>query len=146
MRLEDVRADHVQVVQGKGDKDRLVPIHDEALGWIERYVREARPASALPWLFLQPTGGALSRAVLWKIVAVRGRRAGLVVTPHMLRHTFASHLLDGGADLVAIQAMLGHELLETTAVYTHVAHEQISETYDDLHPRDSMILPSRSAA
>jgi integrase/recombinase XerD len=135
-------AGYVQCL-GKGRKERLVPIGAEALAWLERYLAVARPAllrgRASPLLFVNPRGRALSRQSLRQIVRRAARRAGLrqAVSPHTLRHCFASHLLEGGADLRAVQTMLGHADIATTQIYTHLPSAAIRRMYDRYHPRAS---------
>jgi integrase/recombinase XerD len=127
---------------GKGDKERLIPIGDQAAEWIRRYQREGRPAlqrggRAQARLFLNARGGALSRVGFWKILKAYAARARLprTLSPHMLRHSFATHLLERGADLRAIQLMLGHADLSTTQIYTHVLEARLRTVYDRFHPR-----------
>ncbi len=126
---------------GKGEKQRLVPLGDRAIACIRRYQADARPALARPAsparLFLNARGGALSRVGCWKIIKRHARRAGLRadVSPHVLRHSFATHLLEHGADLRAIQMMLGHADLSTTQIYTHVMETRMRAIYDKFHPR-----------
>jgi integrase/recombinase XerD len=126
---------------GKGDKERLVPIGDEAAAWVERYQRSARPAlvrhTSPPRLFVNARGGPLSRVGFWKILKGYGRLAGLRrdLSPHVLRHSFATHLLERGADLRAIQMMLGHADLSTTQIYTHILETRMRTIYDRFHPR-----------
>jgi integrase/recombinase XerD len=126
---------------GKGDKQRLVPIGEEAAGWVRRYLREGRPnllkKASAPRLFVNARGGGLSRVGFWKILKRHGRAAGLPtdLSPHVLRHSFATHLLDRGADLRAIQMMLGHADLSTTQIYTHVHAARLRIVYDRFHPR-----------
>ena len=126
---------------GKGDKERLVPIGEEAASWIARYTRDSRPAllkgRPSPRLFVNGRGGALSRVGFWKILKAHGRRAGLprTLSPHVLRHSFATHLLDRGADLRSIQMMLGHADLSSTQIYTHVLEARLRTIYDRFHPR-----------
>lgn len=126
---------------GKGSKERIVPIGDEAGGWVRRYQRDARPVllrgASSPRLFLNARGRPLSRVGFWKILKGYARKAGLRrdLSPHVLRHSFATHLLERGADLRAIQLMLGHTDLSTTQIYTHVLESRLRALYDRFHPR-----------
>lgn len=127
---------------GKGRKQRLVPLGDEAASWVARYVKEGRPAllkkRASPRLFVNARGGTgLTRVGFWKILTAYGRQAGIgrSLSPHVLRHSFATHLLDRGADLRAIQMMLGHADLSTTQIYTHILDARLRAVYDKFHPR-----------
>ncbi|PYR82433.1 MAG: site-specific tyrosine recombinase XerD [Acidobacteria bacterium] len=128
---------------GKGEKQRIVPMGDEAAAWVRRYLREGRPAllgkRSSPRLFVNARGGGpgLSRVGFWKILKAYGRSAGLTssISPHVLRHSFATHLLERGADLRAIQMMLGHADLSTTQIYTHVLQQRMRAVYDRFHPR-----------
>jgi integrase/recombinase XerD len=127
---------------GKGDKQRIVPIGHAAADWVRRYVAEARPAllkgRKSNWLFVNAKGGTqLSRVGFWKVLRDYGVKAGISrgLSPHVLRHSFATHLLDRGADLRAIQMMLGHADLSTTQIYTHVLEARLRAVYDKFHPR-----------
>jgi integrase/recombinase XerD len=124
---------------GKGRKERLVPLGSQACAWLRRYLAEARDAHGkpAPRLFLSRRGAALSRMGLWRIVRQHAVTAGVqqTLTPHVLRHSFATHLLEHGADLRALQAMLGHADISTTQVYTHISRERLRRIYDQFHPR-----------
>jgi integrase/recombinase XerD len=129
---------------GKGDKERIVPVGRKALGMVDKYLRDGRPAllqrAKAPTrtaLFINRQGHPLSRVGVWKILSAYGRRAGLRValTPHMLRHSFATHLLERGADLRSVQLMLGHADISTTQIYTHVVEERLKQIYKAHHPR-----------
>jgi integrase/recombinase XerD len=127
---------------GKGDKQRVVPMGDEAAAWVRRYVRDGRGVllggRSSPRLFVNARRGTgLSRVGFWKILKAYGRSAGVTagLSPHMLRHSFATHLLERGADLRAIQMMLGHADLSTTQIYTHVLQQRMRTVYDRFHPR-----------
>jgi len=145
--LEHVSMDAAFVrVIGKGDRERLVPVGDVALEWLRHYVDGPRG----PWLavgpahagrggplFVTPRGIRLARQQAWSIVRVAAARAGLTerVSPHTLRHSFATHLLEGGADLRVVQELLGHASISTTQLYTHLTGERIREVYARAHPR-----------
>ena len=142
LRLEDVnRTAGYVICTGKGRKQRLVPVGASALAWIETYLRDARPR----WtrrrdagrLFVNPRGGVLSRQTLWTVVRRAATTAGVErrVSPHTLRHSFASHLLEGGADLRSVQAMLGHADIATTQIYTHLPGAALRRMYERSHPR-----------
>ena len=127
---------------GKGNKQRVVPVGDQAAAWLIKYIREGRPAllrkRTSPWLFVNARRGTcLSRVGFWKILKGYGQKAGLPagLSPHVLRHSFATHLLEHGADLRSIQMMLGHADLSTTQIYTHVLEARLRAVYDRFHPR-----------
>lgn len=127
---------------GKGDKQRMVPLGREAADWVRRYIRDGRPhllrKRTSPWLFVNARdGGSLSRVGFWKVLKAYGVTAGFSrpISPHVLRHSFATHLLDRGADLRMIQVMLGHADLSTTQIYTHVLEARLRAVYDKFHPR-----------
>src|SRR5690606_33264714 len=129
-------------VTGKGSKERLVPLGEEAQHWLERYLAESRPAiagkRALPSLFLAPSGDAPTRQQCWATIKRHAAAAGIdpaKVSPHGLRHSFATHLLNHGADLRALQMLLGHSSLSTTQIYTHVAREKLKQLHAKHHPR-----------
>jgi integrase/recombinase XerD len=142
LKVADVRmAEGFLKTIGKGSKERIVPIGDEAAKWVSQYVNDARPSllkrREVPWLFLNNRGLRLSRVGFWKGLKAYGRKAGIraPLSPHVLRHSFATHLLDRGADLRAIQTMLGHADLSTTQIYTHVLEARLRSVYDRFHPR-----------
>ncbi|MDA2923753.1 tyrosine-type recombinase/integrase [Acidobacteria bacterium AH-259-L09] len=123
---------------GKGSKERLVPVGDSALRFVRRYLEEARPQllhKHSRFLFLTQQGRVMTRQNFWVLVRKYGERAGLKVNPHKLRHSFATHLLDHGADLRAVQMMLGHADISTTQIYTHVSRKRLKEVYERCHPR-----------
>ena len=126
---------------GKGNKERLIPVGKSALRAVEAYLLGGRSALCKsgqePFLFLNHQGGPLSRVGLWKILARYGRRAGFSIplAPHMVRHSFATHLLERGADLRSIQLMLGHSDISTTQIYTHVLKQRLKQVYQTHHPR-----------
>ena len=128
-------------VIGKGNKERLVPLGEEAIAWLDRYQREARgnliKRHSTDAVFVTARGGALTRQAFWHNIKRYTRRAGIRVplSPHTLRHAFATHLLNHGADLRAVQMLLGHADLSTTQIYTHVARARLQELHARHHPR-----------
>jgi integrase/recombinase XerD len=128
-------------ITGKGGKQRLVPVGRAALRSVSQYLESARPGllrgRASRYLFITARGGKLTRQAFWKLLAVHGRKAGIFhgLTPHVVRHTFATHLLEGGADLRSVQTMLGHADISTTQIYTHVLRSRLKKTVEEHHPR-----------
>ena len=128
-------------VTGKGNKQRLVPFGESAKEAIERYLGDGRPrllkGRASRFLFVTARGSAMTRQAFWKLLRWYGRQVGIFrnLTPHVVRHSFATHLMEGGADLRSVQIMLGHADISTTQVYTHVARRRLRETVDQHHPR-----------
>jgi integrase/recombinase XerD len=131
-------------VFGKGQKERLVPIGRQAVSAVAIYVRELRPrlekGGGKGVLFLNARGEPLTRMGAWKILRKYVKRAGITkkVSPHTLRHSFATHLLEGGADLRAVQDMLGHADISTTQIYTHVDREYLRTVHKQFHPRERL--------
>lgn len=134
-------AEGVLRVVGKGSKERLVPFGEEAHGWLRRYLSEARAAilkgQASDALFVTARGGPMTRQMFWTLVKRHARAAGITapLSPHTLRHAFATHLLNHGADLRAVQLLLGHADIGTTTIYTHVARERLRQLHAQHHPR-----------
>jgi integrase/recombinase XerD len=138
---ERVRLDpgYVRVI-GKGRKERVVPLGESAISWIDDYLGHARPQlnkHRVSELFLNHRGGTLTRQGFWKILRGHAQKAQIrsPLSPHIVRHSFATHLVENGADLRAVQMMLGHASLTTTEIYTHVARERLRRLYDEKHPR-----------
>jgi integrase/recombinase XerD len=127
--------------KGKGSKERIVPLGKTAQRFIEKYLAESRPkllkAHICDYLFLAQGGKHLSRQSVWKIIKKNVKKAGIkkTVSPHTLRHSFATHLLEGGADLRSVQAMLGHASITTTQIYTHVNQTRLKKIHKEFHPR-----------
>lgn len=126
---------------GKGSKERLTPFGDEALDWIKKYLRQGRSKllkkRTSPYLFLNRRGSSLSRQYFWRKVGEYALQAGIgkKISPHTLRHSFATHLLARGADLRSVQLMLGHSDISTTEIYTHVTRERLKKIHQEHHPR-----------
>jgi integrase/recombinase XerD len=142
VRASDLHLDeHFMTCIGKGNKERLVPIGEQAADWITRYQRSGRRAllkgRLSPHLFVNARGGRLTRVGFWKILKRYGRAANLprTLSPHVVRHSFATHLLERGADLRSIQMLLGHADLSTTQIYTHVHQARLRTAYNRFHPR-----------
>jgi len=142
LKLQDVNLEACFVrVFGKGSKERVVPIGLYAKEKIDYYIKTFRPKLlknvASPYLFAARAGKPMTRQGFWKLIKKYGQKAGIVrkIKPHSLRHSFASHLLEGGADLRSVQIMLGHVDISTTQIYTHVAREHLKKIHEKFHPR-----------
>lgn len=137
--LDEIIENSLVRVRGKGSKERIVPIGSYAAASIDAYLVRSRPglnkSSGLPALFLNQRGGRLSRQSIWDIIRKAGRACGLEVSPHTLRHCFATHLIEGGADVRVVQELLGHASVATTQIYTLVTLDTLREIYHASHPR-----------
>lgn len=137
----DLNAGVLRVIMGKGGKDRLVPLGGEAVYWLQRYLNDARPLLLGPRrsdaLFVTTRAAAMTRQSFWLIVKKHAAQAGITapLSPHVLRHAFATHLLNHGADLRVVQMLLGHADISTTQIYTHVARERLKSLHARHHPR-----------
>lgn len=133
--------DGVLRVTGKGNKDRLVPLGEEAVQWLRRYLEDARPLllakNLSDQVFVTARGSGMTRQAFWYLIKRRARAAGISrpLSPHTLRHAFATHLLNHGADLRVVQMLLGHSDISTTQIYTHVARERLKQLHAQHHPR-----------
>jgi integrase/recombinase XerD len=133
-------SDGFLLCRGKGGKERIAPLGSSAAKAVQRYLSEVRPLFAKgdePWLFLTRRGESFTRQGFWKLLRGYSLKAGLAskISPHILRHSFATHLLERGADLRSVQIMLGHSQITTTQIYTHVSRERLRRVYDKYHPR-----------
>ena len=144
LKVENVNLEMKYVlVFGKGSKERIVPLGSVAAGYLERYLKEARPTFFVKdeedpqTVFLGLGGQGLTRQRVWELIGQYGRNAGILkhISPHMLRHSFATHLLDNGADLRSVQEMLGHADISTTQIYTHLTNKRLRAVYEKAHPR-----------
>ena len=142
LRVQDVQLEAgVLRTIGKGNKQRITPIGKSALAAVRRYLDEARPTllrgRSSQFLFVTARGGSLTRQAFWKLLVQSGKKVGIFhnLTPHVIRHSFATHLLEGGADLRSVQIMLGHADISTTQIYTHVMRSRLRQTIEQHHPR-----------
>jgi integrase/recombinase XerD len=142
LRLEHIYAkEHFIRVMGKGNRERVIPLGDQAKNYLETYLRDSRPTLLKnknnPALFLNRNGEKMSRQGLWKIIKGYGQKLGMatLLTPHTLRHSFATHMVEKGADLRSVQMMLGHSSISTTEIYTYLTKDKVKKMYDRYHPR-----------
>lgn len=144
LKLENIQLDESLVkVMGKGGKERIVPLNDITTDYLSKYIKDIRPnmlkKTQTDYVFLNNHGKVLTRQAVFKMIKKRGEEAGLKkeISPHTLRHSFATHLLQNGADIRFIQELLGHSDLGTTEIYTHVINETLKKDYDEYNPRDN---------
>ena len=142
VRLAEINLDVGYIITiGKGSKQRVIPVSDIAVDKIKRYLMESRPfllkGKSSPYLFVTSSGRKMTRQGFWKRLKAYAKSAGIkgTISPHTLRHSFASHLLEGGADLRSVQMMLGHADISTTQIYTHVSRERLKKVHKEHHPR-----------
>ncbi len=143
IKLHDLHLTHAFIrCMGKGKKERLIPVGQSAIEWIQRYIKESRPLyikhnETQPYLFLNRSGEKISRITVWTIVRKYALEAGapITISPHTIRHTFATHLVTNGADLRSVQEMLGHSSITTTEIYTHLSKEHLKSVVFTHHPR-----------
>jgi integrase/recombinase XerD len=136
--LDEITDNGLMRVRGKGSKERIVPVGSFANASLEAYLSRVRPAlvkSSTPAVFLNQRGGRLSRQSIWQIIQKAGELCGLEVSPHTLRHCFATHLIEGGADVRVVQELLGHASVTTTQIYTKVTIDTLREAFQASHPR-----------
>jgi integrase/recombinase XerD len=140
LKLEDINleAGFLRVL-GKGSKERVVPVNTRAMQMVKRYINQQRPEilkkRRSSHLFVTRRGGPMTRQHFWQTIKTFGRRLGIELSPHTMRHSFATHLLEGGADLRSLQKMLGHSDISTTQIYTKVSTERLKKVYSKYHPR-----------
>lgn len=144
LKLENINLDESLIkVMGKGSKERIVPFNETTREYLNKYIKEIRPnmlkQNQTDYLYLNNHGKNLTRQAIFKMIKKRTLNAGIKkeISPHTLRHSFATHLLAGGADIRFIQELLGHESISTTEIYTHIAKENLKEIYDEINPRDN---------
>ena len=142
LKLKDLNLDSGYIIcYGKGEKERIIPIGSCAIFWINEYLNKVRPnllkGKTSDFVFLNRFGNKLTRQGVWKIIKLYAKKAGILkkISPHTLRHSFATHLIDRGADLRSVQIMLGHSNISTTQIYTHISLKNLKKIYNELHPR-----------
>jgi integrase/recombinase XerD len=140
LKLEDINFDAGFVrVLGKGSKERIVPLHMRAIERVKEYISRQRPEilkkKRSPYIFVTRRGGPMTRQRFWQTIKALGRKLGIEISPHTIRHSFATHLLEGGADLRSLQKMLGHADISTTQIYTKVTTDRLKQVYSKHHPR-----------